>query len=71
MKIKTRLVITILRAYLKCALLCHGFARARCTCDHEFSAANHQNQIRKNTTIPSFRTKNIIEFPILVLCYTG
>ncbi|MCK5649129.1 MAG: hypothetical protein KAI22_09635 [Gammaproteobacteria bacterium] len=24
------------REYLKCGLLCHGFARARCTCGHEF-----------------------------------
>ena len=27
------------RKYLECGLLCHGFARARCTCGHEFLVA--------------------------------
>ncbi|NOQ80147.1 MAG: hypothetical protein GQ546_12195 [Gammaproteobacteria bacterium] len=27
------------REYLKCGLLCHGFARARCSCGHEFLVA--------------------------------
>ncbi|MCU7836870.1 MAG: transposase zinc-binding domain-containing protein [gamma proteobacterium symbiont of Taylorina sp.] len=27
------------RSYLKCGLLCYGFARARCTCGNEFLVA--------------------------------
>ena len=46
------------REYLKCGLLCHGFARAHCTCGHEFLVAFY---CKGHGICPSCNARRMVE----------
>lgn len=46
------------RKYPECGFLCHGFARARCTCGHEFLVAF---SCKGHGICPSCNTRRMVE----------